>query len=175
MFYFGMHGILLQNEIWITTKMGFMPQKNNCYKMKIGYFMMDFGYEKNATKCSLQNLDVCPSLISSFATKWLLVSFWGQYFLLQNEDWFRFGVKIFCYKMKIGFYHPKIIEKKLATKWQSGCLLQNGFPESFFAFCRMSEWLFRSVHKFSHSVVEILLWGVLTWAPWFFSKKCFLR
>ena len=69
MFYFGMHGILLQNEIWITTKMGFMPQKNNCYKMKIGYFIMDFGYEKNATKCSLQNLDVCPSLISSFATK----------------------------------------------------------------------------------------------------------
>ena len=161
MFYFGMHGILLQNEIWITTKMGFMPQKNNCDKMKIGYFMMDFGYEKKM----LQNVH-CKILM--FAQVWF-------HHLLQNDYWFRFGVKIFCYKMKIGFYHPKIIGKKLATKWQSGCLLQNGFPESFFAFCRMSEWLFRSVHKFSHSVVEILLWGVLTWAPWFFSKKCFLR
>ena len=134
MFYFGMHGILLQNEIWITTKMGFMPQKNNCYKMKIGYFMMDFGYEKNATKCSLQNLDVCPSLISSFATKWLLVSFWGQYFLLQNEDWFRFGVKIFCYKMKIGFYHPKIIEKNLLQNDNPGVCYKMDFLSPFLLF-----------------------------------------
>ena len=33
--------------------------------MKIRFFMMDFGYEKTiATKCWLQNLDGCPSLIS---------------------------------------------------------------------------------------------------------------
>ena len=127
-----------------------LDMKKNCYKMFI------------AKSWCLPKSDfiICYKMIIGFvlgsiffATTWRLVSFWGQDFLLQNEDWFFIILKSL---------------KKTCYKWQSGCLLQNGFPKSFFAFCRMSEWLFCSVHKFSHSVVEILLWGVLTWAPWIF-------
>ena len=79
----------------------------------------------------------------------------GDHYLLQNDYWFRFGVKIFATKWRLGFIIQKSFKKTLATKWQSGCLLQNGFPESFFFFGRISEWSFCSVHKSTHSVVEI--------------------
>ena len=61
----------------------------------------------------------------------------------------------FATKWRLGFIIQKSCKKTLATKWQSRCLLQNGFPESFLFLGRISEWSFCSVHKSTHSVVEI--------------------
>ena len=136
-----MHVFILEcMAYYYKMRFGLLQKWDSCpkriiatkWRLDILWWILDM--KKNATKCSLQNLDVCPSLISSFATKWLLVSFWGQYFLLQNEDWFRFGVKTFCYKMKIGFYHHKIIEKNLLQNDNPGVCYKMDFLSPFLLF-----------------------------------------
>ena len=100
-----------------------------------------------------------------------LIIYYKMYFISFMDSWnmsspginicykmiidFVLGSRIFATKWRLGFIIQKSFKKTLATKWQSGCLLQNGFPESFLFFGRISEWSFCSVHKPTHSVVEI--------------------
>ena len=54
-------------------------------------------------------------------------AYFSTYLVVLQNDYCFLLIKHFLYKMKIGFFDPKVIEKTLATKWTDGCLLQNTF------------------------------------------------